>query len=174
MSPFEPPPPPQDFHSWSTADSATYDAFVTGLNEAAKRKVGVTEEMANEMSSHITYLGTNLTARDQDNWYPPLGGRTREGLAEALQSLPDYLPQALLRGCRKAWKAFARSFDSQSEEEIEYNKPAPTDDVPDAPRLPTTIRSTLETTRAIAAWFWLSPYVWDDSSAPSSASMGAR
>jgi len=52
MSHFEPPQRPQDFHSWSTADTSAYNTFIT-------------EEMANEMSTHITYLGTNPIARNQ-------------------------------------------------------------------------------------------------------------
>jgi hypothetical protein len=65
MSPSEPPPPPQDFHSWSPADTAAYNTFIAALQEVVERNVVITEEMANEMSTHITFLGTNLTARNQ-------------------------------------------------------------------------------------------------------------
>jgi len=135
MSPFKPPQPPQDFHSWPTADASAYHTFIEALQEIAKRNVVVTEDMASEMSSYITYLGTKPTARDQGNWYPPFSDESREGFAEVLLSLPSHLPQALVGGCRKAWKAFAKSAVSQSDEEIENDKAALTSDVPAAPLL---------------------------------------
>jgi hypothetical protein len=135
MSHFEPPPPPQDFHSWSTADTAPYNTFIAALQKVVERNMVITEEMASEMSTHITYLGTKLTARNQYNWYPALCDRSREGFAEILLSLPEYLPQALVGACRKAWKAFAKSVVSQSEEESENDKAVLTDNIPDAPLL---------------------------------------
>jgi hypothetical protein len=133
MSHFEPPPPPQDFHSWSTADTAAYNTFIAALQKVVERNVVITEEMASEMSTHITYLGTKLTARNQYNWYPALCDRSREGFAEILLSLPEYLPQALMGGCRKAWKAFAKAVVSQSEEESGNDKAVLTNDSPDSP-----------------------------------------
>jgi hypothetical protein len=97
-----------------------------------ERNVVITEEMANEMSTHITYLGTKLTARNQQE-APAFCDRSREGFAEILLGLPEYLPQALVGGCRKAWKAFAKVFVSQSEEESENDKAVLTNDSPDAP-----------------------------------------
>jgi hypothetical protein len=83
------------------------------LQKVVERNVVITEEMANEMSTHITYLGTKLTARNQQE-APAFCDRSREGLAEILLGLPEYLPQALVGGCRKAWKAFAKSLASPS------------------------------------------------------------
>jgi 5-methylcytosine-specific restriction endonuclease McrBC regulatory subunit McrC len=68
MSHFEPPQRPQDFHSWSTADTSAYNTFIEALQEVVERNVVITEEMANEMNvlfTHITYLGTNPIARNQ-------------------------------------------------------------------------------------------------------------
>jgi hypothetical protein len=127
MSPFEPPPPPRDFHLWSPADTAAYNTFIAALQEVVERNVVITEEMANEMSTHITYLGTNLRARNQQE-APAFCDRSREGFAEILLGLLEYLPQALVGGCRKAWKSFVKSFASQSSEEAVL-----TDNSPDAP-----------------------------------------
>ena len=48
------------------------------LQKVVERNVVITEEMANEMSTHITYLGTNLTARNQQE-VPAFCDRSCEG-----------------------------------------------------------------------------------------------
>jgi hypothetical protein len=53
--------------------------------------------------------------------------------AEILLGLPEYLPQALVGGCRKAWKSFVKSFASQSSEEGENDEAMLTNNSSDAP-----------------------------------------
>jgi hypothetical protein len=54
MSHFEPPQRPQNFHSWSTADTSAYNIFIEALQEVVERNVVITEEMANEMNVLFT------------------------------------------------------------------------------------------------------------------------
>jgi hypothetical protein len=114
MSPFEP-PPPHDMHAWPPADTAAYVAFIAALQEVVERNVVITEEISTEMFTHITYLGTDRTTRNQQE-APAFCDRSREsGFTEILLGLPEHLPQAVVGGCRKAWKCFISQYSEESE-----------------------------------------------------------